>query len=90
MLDDQQQALLVQVLEGEPPGGGRWSGPKVALWMSELLGRSVSPQRGWQYLRRLEYKIKVSRPSLALASELEQEEWKKTPTATSRIRTQTR
>ncbi|MCL2933711.1 MAG: hypothetical protein MGG11_16120 [Trichodesmium sp. MAG_R03] len=34
----QQQALLVQVLEGEPPGGGRWSGPKVGLWMSELLG----------------------------------------------------
>lgn len=27
LLDDQQQALLVQALEGEPPGGGRWRGP---------------------------------------------------------------
>ncbi|MCL2923103.1 MAG: hypothetical protein MGF17_00310 [Trichodesmium sp. MAG_R04] len=43
LLPEQQQALLVQVLEGEPPGGDRWSGPKVDLWISELLGRSVSP-----------------------------------------------
>ncbi len=77
LLDEQQEALLVQALEGEPPGGGRWSGPKVAVWMSELLGGSVSPQRGWEYLRGLEYKIKVPRPSHALASELEQQEWKK-------------
>ena len=41
LLDYQQQALLLQVLEGEPVGGGRWSGPKVALWMSELLGLSL-------------------------------------------------
>jgi hypothetical protein len=54
LLDYQQQALLLQVLEGEPLGGGRWSGPKVALWMSELLGRSVSLQRVRWYLRRLE------------------------------------
>ncbi|NER02426.1 MAG: helix-turn-helix domain-containing protein [Okeania sp. SIO3C4] len=44
LLDEQQQALLVQALEGKPPGGGRWSGPKVAVWMSELLGGPVSPR----------------------------------------------
>ncbi|MDE5070906.1 MAG: hypothetical protein O4861_06640 [Trichodesmium sp. St16_bin4-tuft] len=90
MLPNQQQAQLVKVLEGEPPAGGRWSGPKVGLLTSELLGPPVSPKREWESLRGLEYKIEVSRPSHALASELEHEKWKKTPTATSRIRNQTR
>lgn len=76
-LDDQQQGLLVQVLEGEPPGGGRWSGPKVGVWMSEVLGRPVSPQGGWEYLRGLEYKIKVPPPAHGLGSQLERSDGKK-------------
>jgi len=35
---------------GKPADGGLWTGPKVAAWMSELLGRPVSAQ-GWEYLR---------------------------------------
>jgi len=31
---------------GKPADGGLWTGPKVAAWMSELLGRPVSAQRG--------------------------------------------
>jgi len=77
LLDDQQQAQLVQALEGIPPGGGRWTGPKVALWMSEVLGRPVAPQRGWEYLKGLEYSIKMPRPAHTQADEREQEEWKK-------------
>lgn len=41
LLNDEQQAYLVQALEGPAPGGGRWSGPKVAQWMSQLLGRPI-------------------------------------------------
>ncbi|NEP87738.1 MAG: hypothetical protein F6K18_13440 [Okeania sp. SIO2C2] len=62
LLDEQQQALLVQALEGEPPGGGRWSGPKVGVWMSELLGGPVSSQGGWEDLRGLEYAHQSASP----------------------------
>jgi transposase len=46
LLNDEQQALLWQVLQEPPPDGDLWDGPKVAQWMSELLGRPIHPQRG--------------------------------------------
>jgi hypothetical protein len=46
---------MFEVLQDPPADGGLWSGPKVAQGMSELLGREVAPQRGWEYLRILEY-----------------------------------
>jgi transposase len=59
LLGDQEQAYLLQALSGSAPGGGKWNGPKVAQWMSEYLGRFISPQRGWNYLRAMEYRLKV-------------------------------
>ncbi len=55
LLNDSQQALLWQALQEPPAAGGLWTRPKVALWMSELLGVAIAPQRGWEYLRSLEY-----------------------------------
>lgn len=78
LLNDEQQAYLVQALEGPAPGGGRWSGPKVAQWMSQLLSRPVAPQRGWEYLRAAEYRLKVPRPQNLAADIHEQDQWKKT------------
>ncbi|WP_424103379.1 winged helix-turn-helix domain-containing protein [Moorena producens] len=77
LLNDIQQAQLMQALEGEAPGGGKWNGPKVALWMSQLLGRRIRPQRGWEYLKGLEYGIKVPRPAHTQADQREQQKWKK-------------
>jgi hypothetical protein len=35
-------------LRAPPEDGGRWTGPKVALWMARQLGvERVRPQRGW-------------------------------------------
>ncbi len=76
MLDDQQQAQLVQALEGEHPGGGRWTGPKVAMWMSELLVQWHRSEDG-KIESGLLYSIKVPRPEHREADELEQQEWKK-------------
>ncbi|WP_292774473.1 MULTISPECIES: hypothetical protein [unclassified Nostoc] len=45
LLDDVQLAQLWQILHSLPADAGLWNGPKVAAWMSELLGRKVSPQR---------------------------------------------
>jgi DDE superfamily endonuclease/Winged helix-turn helix len=48
-----------------------------AAWMSELLGRKVSPQRGWEYLRGLAMRPLVPRPHHQETTWEEQEAWKK-------------
>lgn len=57
-----QQEALRAALAGEPPGGGLWSGPQVAAWMTRETGRSTCPQVGWVYLRRLGHTPQVPRP----------------------------
>ena len=52
-LNERQQEQLLKVLEKEPPGGGLWSGPKVANWIEEKTGKKAHPQLGWVYLKKL-------------------------------------
>ena len=77
LLDDLLQAQLLQVLQTPPSDGGLWNGRKVAQWMSEVLGRPVSRQRGWEYLRSLELRLRIPRPEHEESDPLEQEAWKK-------------
>lgn len=78
LLNDEQLARLAQALQGEPKGGGLWNGPKVAAWMSEHLERPIHPQRGWDYLRGLEMRLRRPRPSHIQRVEAQAEEaWKK-------------
>ena len=63
LLSVEQQGELSAALEKPAPSGGFWSGPEVARWMSEKLGRTVRPQRGWDYLRRADYTPQVPRPA---------------------------
>lgn len=77
LLNDVQQAQLWQALQSPPVEGGFWNGQKVANWMSELLGHSVSRQRGWEYLKAMKLRLRVPRPSHQEADIFEQEEWKK-------------
>lgn len=53
LLEEAQQEQLREALAGPPPDGGIWSCRSVAAWMSQQLGRPVSPQRGWEWMRRL-------------------------------------
>ncbi len=76
-MDDIQQAQLWQVLQSPPLDGGLWNGQKVADWISELLGYSVSRQRGWEYLKKMKLRLRVPRPSHEETDYFEQEEWKK-------------
>ena len=39
-----QQRELAEALQ-PPTDGGLWSGPKVAAWMQEKLGREIDPRR---------------------------------------------
>ena len=78
LLSSQQQEELAKALQAPPTDGGVWSGPKVAQWMQQRLGRSVAPQRGWEYFKRLGYSSRVPRPQHAKADEALQQEFKKT------------
>ena len=62
ILNEIEQAQLLQVLQNPPADGGLWNSRKVADWMSDLLDRPVSIQRGWDYLRALEMRLRVPRP----------------------------
>lgn len=78
LLSPEQQAALQEVLEQPPADGGLWSGPKVAAWMQERLGREVDPRRGWEYLQRIGYSTHVPRPQHAKADQVAQQAFKKT------------
>ena len=77
LLNDLQQAQLWQVLQQPPADGGLWNGRKVADWMSELLGRKVSRQRGWEYLKSMSFRLRVPRQEHQQSNPQLQEEWKK-------------
>ncbi len=77
LLSEVQQAQLWQVLQEPPADGGLWNSRKVADWLSELLDRPISRQRGWEYLRQMEFRLKVPRPAHQEADPFEQEAWKK-------------
>jgi transposase len=53
LLSRAQEDDLRLALQQPPSDAARWSGPRVARWMSERTGLRVSRQRGWEYLRRL-------------------------------------
>lgn len=77
LLDEIQQAQLWQVLQESPPDGDLWDGPKVAQWMSDLLGRDIHPQRGWDYLKALGMSRRRPRPAHIEADPEAQQDWKK-------------
>ncbi len=77
MLSEVQQAQLLQALQAPPADGGLWNSRKVADWMSDLLDHPVSIQRGWDYLRSLELRLRVPRPEHDLSDYNVQEAWKK-------------
>lgn len=80
LLSEVEQAQLMQTLQTPPADGGVWNSRKVAEWMSNLLERPVSVQRGWDYLRSLELRLRVPRPEHELSERDIQEAWKKNST----------
>jgi len=77
LLSWEQQAELRGLLAGAAPDGGLWTGPKVALWMSEQLGRAVLPGQAWQTLKQLGYSLKRPRRRHPEADPEAQEAFKK-------------
>src|SRR3954464_6520036 len=61
LLDEVQLEELRDVVSEPPPDSGL--GRKGACWITGRIGRTVSPQRGVEYLRRLELTRQVPRPA---------------------------
>lgn len=79
LLNAAQQEELDQALQEPPEDGGIWNGPKVAQWIAKQTGRQkVHPQRGWDYLQRLNYSGQRPRPSHAKGDAEAQAAFKKT------------
>lgn len=76
LLDEEGQAQLREaLLEEAPPGGGMWSGPKVARWIEEKTGmEKVHAQRGWEYMRKVGHSPQVPRPSNAQGADASERE----------------
>ena len=45
--------------------------------MSELKGKKIGRQRGWEYLKSMKFRLRVPRPEHQESDILEQQEWKK-------------
>ena len=73
--------LRAAVLGTVPPGGGLWTGPKVALWMAEKLARPVSPGLAWAYLQHMRMSKQTPRPRHTRANSEAQEDFKKNSVA---------
>ena len=79
LLTVEQQKELDHALEQPPADGGLWSGPKVAAWMQERLGRPVDKRGGWEYLQRLGYSTRVRRRQHEQCDQAAQQAFKKPP-----------
>ncbi len=75
LLDEEGQAELREALCGPPPGGGMWSGPKVARWIAQRNAlEKVHVQRGFEYLRKVGMSPQVPRPSNAQGADAKERE----------------
>jgi hypothetical protein len=71
------RTALHAALAGPAPDGGVWTGRQVAHWMSTYLHRTVSPQRGWEYLIQAGFTPQRPRPTAEQADPATQTAFKK-------------
>jgi transposase len=88
LLDEMHQAQLLQAIATPVNESGLWNGRKVADWMSRVLERPVAPQRGWEYLKQMEFRLRVPRPEPQQQDSVEQVAWKKLPERVEQLRQQ--
>jgi transposase len=77
LLPPAAQAELREALAGPAPDGGLWTGRKAAAWIAARIGRPVSEQRGWEYLRKLGLTLQRPRPRETRADAAAQAAFKK-------------
>lgn len=76
LLSKDQQEQLQHILEETASDGGLWTGRKVALWMGKQTRRKIHTQRGWDYLKRLDFSLLIPRPRHHKSNKEQQEAFK--------------
>ena len=73
-------------LDDPPDDGGHWTCKKVACWMADQLGvEKLSPTRGWEALKALDWSIQRPRPhNPEAATPQEQDDFKPRPSRRKR------
>jgi transposase len=71
------RAELQTRLADPPEDGGLWTGPKVAVWLSQRLQRPIAPQRAWEVLRAIGFRLQRPRPTAVQTDPGAQEGFKK-------------
>ena len=77
LLDAVRREQLRAALAGPAPTGDVWTCRTVAAWMSAAVGRPVSEQRGWEWMRRLGFTPQRPRPRETRADPDAQDAFKK-------------
>jgi transposase len=62
-LTPRRRDALYAALQGRPPDGGVWTGPKVARYVRDRWQVEAGPVTGWRWLRDLGFTLQVPRPS---------------------------
>ena len=76
LLSKDQQEQLQHILEETASDGRLWTGRKVALWMGKQTRRKIYAQRGWDYLKRLDFSLLIPRPRYHKSNKEQQEAFK--------------
>jgi transposase len=78
-LSPRRRDALYAALQGRPPDGGLWSGPKVARYVRDRWGVPIGPVTGWRWLVDLGFTLQVPRPSHPRSADRStRRAWKKT------------
>ncbi len=72
-LTPEEQRRVLEALQGPPPDGGLWTGPKLRDWVERELGKRLSLYPIYRLLHEMGFAPRVPRPRHAKADEAEQE-----------------
>ncbi len=72
----EEQRKVLEALQGPPPDGGLWTGPKLRDWVERELGKKLSLYPIYRLLHEMGFALRVPRPRHAKAEGEAQEAFK--------------
>jgi transposase len=85
-LTPEERMRVLEALQGPPPDGGLWTGPKLRDWVERELGKKLSLYPIYRLLHEMGFALRVPRPRHRKADGETQEAFKKTSSPRSRRR----
>ena len=67
------EKLKTALTQERPPDGGLWTGPKVAQWIEQETGTSITPQGAWLWLKKISCTRHIPRPTHTKAATAEEQ-----------------